>query len=377
MPSPSTGVDRAALSDVLVRYAGARGLSDVAAWRGLIEREPNIGPTVAAVLADSGVEPPEVAVRARERLVRLQDVLTGLRDEALALAPSGYEVKGSTVAAHYPAGIARLHSDLDLVVPDAGELFGLAGALTAGGWRLRAFRTWLDRAGDQQHFVQLERTDLLDDGSRVDVELRSTWLEGDFWLRGPRATGGYHPRSGRVAVALAVLEEGTTRRFRCRDVVDWRCVMGPATPAEHAEVARLAQRFELLVPLHRLRRLGAGAGLAVSTGVVPHPFRVTELPHWVRGARRPLAWISAFDWWRDRAGRSRPALPALRAVHRLGLVPAAWRAGAPVFLAPLSEDASHPAVDTRVGARAVRVDSTLGTFAGSLGCDLEEEWLTA
>lgn len=97
------------------------------------------------------------ALRYELRLHRdLQASLAELRDELAGRVPGVGFVKGLEVASLYPSGVLREMKDLDVLVPERGDVWDVAALLIGRGWSVRAF-TLLEVAGRLHVVVGVRR----------------------------------------------------------------------------------------------------------------------------------------------------------------------------------------------------------------------------
>ncbi len=160
-----------------------------------------------------------------------------------AIAPGAMLVKGSMIAAHYPAGLLRAAGDLDVICP-AEQLWSAALVLIEQGWELGAFtilnartpravRRAAGRAGwEPQISIALYQPSDTSIEDPYEVELRTVDVATSMRLPSWRLAG--MPMSPVTASVLALVAERWERPFRSRDVFDL------AVLSDHLDDADLA-----------------------------------------------------------------------------------------------------------------------------------------
>ncbi|HEY3606287.1 MAG TPA: hypothetical protein VGL06_02255 [Pseudonocardiaceae bacterium] len=356
------------VDQLLTGYAGAAGLSDRVPLLRVAGREPGLVPLLASRWALAGIDLPAGFGDRVTEAVRRCGHYAELFAELAAQFPGVLEIKGAHLGGRYPVGLVRGQADLDLLVPDVLCCLEIISWLLDAGWALRDLRTWADPANRQQFNAFLHREV---DGLLVEVELRTCLFEGDQWRYAPRPAGGWRP-TGPAGTALCVLEEATTRRFRCRDIVDWTLLEMRMSDQDRAGVPELAHRFGLAGELRRLlallRRSGGSSALSA-------PFTLPRPPYWVRSVAAPSRLIPLVNWQLGLSGSPVSLRGPVRLLHRMGWVSRAWATGAPFFGIQVDDTRLTGAFRTQVRRNCVLMDTPFGRLAFSAGCDLDADWL--
>ena len=156
--------------------------------------------------------------------------------------PGVRSFKGLNIARHYPAGLVRPSSDLDLVVPDEDQLWRLAARLRASRNVHEITVTVLLHAGARHLAVGLKwpSEDPLLDSDHC-VELGTLAYEGDLDTVPPRPG---LPEEQALTDLLALAEERFQRPFDVKDVLDLAVLVGGGNVDLSAAV-RAAAEFRL------------------------------------------------------------------------------------------------------------------------------------
>ncbi|HEY3734635.1 MAG TPA: hypothetical protein VGL63_12035 [Streptosporangiaceae bacterium] len=219
-----------------------------------------------------------------------------------AAAPDAYLVKGSAIAAHYPAGLLRAAGDLDVVCP-AAQLWPAARRLIEAGWEFGAFtivpgrtsppavsRTRRGGTGDAAGWhilVELSQPSDTSIDEPYVIELRTadvaTSIARPAW-RLP--AGASFPVAANI---LALAAERWERPFRSRDIYDLAVL---SDRLDAAEAASLRDGLTATGLWPELREL---AGLLRRSGLRPAPSLPDDRAA-VRRARAARALRSAVRW---------------------------------------------------------------------------------
>jgi len=198
---------------------------------------------------------------ARERTERIRR----LGEQVLAAVPQARAIKGLAVSDLYPAGLARLMSDLDLVVPDAAAVWRVAEAAATGtGAVVRAVSTFpVPEPGRRGLMVgmrlprrsSLEHALLLDISTHVLVG-NGTTVPARTWIGRP---GELELAAHLLLIAAKPLE----RPYGLKQLLDGAVLAGALGPAGTARARELAARLRVLPELRALFELAARHGLPV------------------------------------------------------------------------------------------------------------------
>lgn len=230
----------------------------------------------------------------RHRIGRYLDVWPVIA----AAAPDAYLVKGSAIAAHYPAGLLRAAGDLDVVCP-AAQLWPAARRLIEAGWEFGAFtivpgrtappavRDGTDDAIGGHILIELSRPSDTGIDEPYAVELRTadvaTSIARPAWRL---AAGASFPVAANI---LALAAERWERPFRTRDIYDLAVL---SDRLDAAEAASLRDGLTATGLWPELREL---AGLLRRSGLRPAP-RLPDDRAAVWRARAARALRSAVRW---------------------------------------------------------------------------------
>lgn len=198
---------------------------------------------------------------ARERT----EAIRSLRERVLAAVPEAQAVKGLAVSDLYPAGLARLMSDLDVVVPDAGPVWRVAETATAEiGAEVSAVSTFpLPEPGRHGLIVGMRAPQRLPLEHPVGLDISTHALVGNGSTVPARAWIGRPGRPELAAHLVLIAARPLERRYGLRHLLDGAVLADALGPAGVARARRLAAPLGLLPELRGIFELARRHGLPI------------------------------------------------------------------------------------------------------------------
>ncbi len=226
---------------------------------------------------------------ARERV----EGIRRLQKRLLAAVPAARTAKGFAITDRYPAGLARLMADLDVVAPDTATLWRVAEIAAAEvGAEVRGVSTFPAEPGQRGVLVgmslpstsALEHPIFLDVCTHVLVGNGGT-VPARRWIGRP---GELEPAAQLLLIAAKPLE----RPYGLKQLMDAAVLADHLGPAGLARARELARPLGLLPELRAVFELAARHGLPVPVPVGPRTARLARLGRTARfaaaGRRHPL-----------------------------------------------------------------------------------------
>jgi hypothetical protein len=222
------------------------------------------------------------------------EAIRGLGERVLAAVPGARAVKGVAVSDLYPPGLARLMSDLDVVVPDAGAVWRVAEVAAAEiGAEVTAVSTFpVPEPGRRGLMVGMRapRRSALEHPLGLDVGTHA--LVGNGSTVPARAWIG-RPGAPELAVHLLLIAaKPLERRYGPKQLLDAAVLADALGPAGVARARQLAGPLGLLPELRGIFQLARRHGLPVPEPVGTGAARLARVRRATRFAaasrRRPL-----------------------------------------------------------------------------------------
>jgi hypothetical protein len=221
-------------------------------------------PTWLSAWATREALPAPLAAEVTQTRARAE-AIRGIGERVLAAVPGARTIKGLTVSDLYPAGLARLMSDLDVVVPDAGAVWRVAEVAAADfGAEVRAVSTFPVRPPGRRGLVigmQAPQRLALEHPVGLDVSTHALVGNGSTvparaWIGRP---GGPELAAHLLLIAARPLE----RRYGLKQLLDAAVLADALGPAGIARARQLAGPLGLLPELRGIFQLAVRHGLPV------------------------------------------------------------------------------------------------------------------